>query len=65
MHTRKTPLAARELGITYSHLIRLLRNDRLAPPGRDSSGDYLWSDNDLERVRQVLAKGRRRAKAAK
>jgi hypothetical protein len=59
MPYRKTPRAARELGITYSHLMSLLRYGRLAPPERDDSGDYLWTDADLERARQALADGRR------
>jgi hypothetical protein len=52
---RKTPVAARELGITYTKLIGLIRYGRLEPPGRDTSGDYVWTDADLERARQLLA----------
>jgi hypothetical protein len=59
MARRKTPVAARELGISYHQLIGLIRYDKIAPPDRDSSGDYLWSDADLERVRSTLATMRR------
>jgi hypothetical protein len=57
---RKTPVAARELGVPYHVLIGLLRYDKLEPPGRDSSGDYIWLDSDMERARRALSAGRRR-----
>ena len=44
---RKTPAAARELGIPYTRLVNWLRSGRLAPPGRDTSGDYVWTDDDM------------------
>jgi hypothetical protein len=50
----KTPAAARELGTTYHRLIGLLRFGKITPPGRDSSGDYVWSQRDLERARRAL-----------
>jgi DNA-binding transcriptional MerR regulator len=56
---RKTPVAARELGITYHRLMGLLRHGKIAPPDRDSSGDYLWTDADLDRARQALAAAQR------
>lgn len=59
MAYRKTPVAARELGISYSQLIGLLRYCKIDPPGRDTSGDYVWTDGDLERARQALAIMRR------
>jgi hypothetical protein len=60
---RKTTVAARELGVPYYTLIGLLRYGKIEPPGRDSSGDYLWTDADLVRARQALAAGRRKAVA--
>ena len=61
MSYRKTPVAARELGITYHRLIGLIRFGKLDPvPARDSSGDYIWSDTDLERARRALAVDLRR-----
>jgi hypothetical protein len=51
----KTPAAADQLGITYHRLIGLIRFRKIIRPERDSSGDYLWADADLERARQALA----------
>jgi hypothetical protein len=51
----KTPEAARTLGVTYHRLMGLLRFRRISPlPEKDSSGDYLWAQADLERARQAL-----------
>jgi hypothetical protein len=52
----KTPAAADKLGVSYHRLIGLLRFRKIEPPARDSSGDFVWSDADLERVRKALAK---------
>ena len=52
---RKTPVAARESGISYTRLMDLMRYGHLAPPGRDSSGHFIWTDADMERIRQALA----------
>ena len=60
MGFRKTPVAARELGITYHRLIGLVRYGKIDPPSRDTSGDYQWADADLERARQALTASRRR-----
>jgi hypothetical protein len=57
---RKTPQAAQLLGITYWHLLSLLRAGKLAPPGRDSSGHYLWADADLEAAKRAIGTDRRR-----
>jgi hypothetical protein len=51
----KTPAAARELGVPYSHLVSLLRYGKVVPPQKDSSGDYLWSEADLSAARRALA----------
>jgi hypothetical protein len=59
----KTPVAARELGVSYHRLIGLIRFEKIAPPGRDSSGDYAWGAEDLERARRALDAGRRRQEA--
>jgi hypothetical protein len=55
MTYQKTPAVADQLGISYSRLINLLRTRRLDPPQKDTSGDYVWSPEDVERARQVLA----------
>jgi hypothetical protein len=54
MRFLKTPALARELGVPYWRLINLLRFDKIVPPARDSSGDFLWSDADIMRARQAL-----------
>jgi hypothetical protein len=51
----KTPVAARTLGVSYHQLISLIRFGKIQPPERDSSGDYLWADSDLERAREAFA----------
>ena len=60
MSYRKTPVAARELGETYHRLMGLIRFNKIKPPERDSSGDYVWTDEDLARAREALQVGRRR-----
>jgi hypothetical protein len=57
---RKTKDAARELGMTITRLRGMLETQKIAPPRKDSSGDYVWDDADLDRVRQAAAVDRRR-----
>jgi hypothetical protein len=59
------PQAARTLGVTYHQLIGLLRFNKMPPPSRDTSGDYLWTADDLERARQTLRSARYRSPCAK
>jgi hypothetical protein len=59
MRFLKTPVAVLELGTTYHKLIGLIRFGKIDPPGRDSSGDYLWTDADLARARKALDAARR------
>lgn len=60
MLPRKSPTAAVELGISYHQLINLLRSRKITPPQKDSSGDYLWSDDDLAAARLALTLSERR-----
>jgi hypothetical protein len=60
----KTPIAARTLGLRYHQLIGLLRYGHIDPPGKDSSGDYVWTEADIERARQALAARQRRTAGA-
>ncbi len=54
----KTPAAARKVGISYTRLIGLMRYDKVAPPERDTSGDFVWTDADLlAAYRYCLATG--------
>jgi hypothetical protein len=60
MTYRKTTAAARELGISYTRLIGLMRYGKITPPERDTSGDYVWTDDDLARARRALTATRRK-----
>jgi hypothetical protein len=58
----KTPAAARALGVTYHILRGLIRFYKLDPlPQRDSTGDFVWFPEDMERARVLLASHRRPA----
>ena len=59
---KKTSEVARELGIKITKLYSLIRLGNIQRPPTDASGDMWWSSDDVERVRQVLAAGRRRVK---
>jgi hypothetical protein len=60
LHHLKTTAAARALGVSYAVLYGLLRDGKIDPPPRDSSGDYVWLPGDVERARSALAaRGRR------
>jgi hypothetical protein len=50
----KTPIAARRLNVPYSRLMSLLRYGKIDPPQKDSSGDYLWTEEDLVAARHAL-----------
>jgi hypothetical protein len=56
----KTPAVARELGISYQTLRNLLRRDQINPhPQRDSSLDFIWFPEDIERARVAVATRRK------
>jgi len=57
---RKSREAAEYLGISYYTLFELLRGHHLAPPKKDGSGDYIWTDADVERARHALTVRRHR-----
>jgi hypothetical protein len=52
----KTPIGADQLRYPSYRLLNLLSYRRIARPARDSSGDYLWSADDLERARVAVLK---------
>jgi hypothetical protein len=56
---RKTTAAAAELGERYYTLLNLVRYQKVPAPAKDSSGDFIWSDEDLERARIALRTSRR------
>lgn len=51
---RKTPAVAKELGIRYSRIVSALRYGKLDPPGKDTSGDFVWTDADVARLKEAL-----------
>ena len=55
----KTKAVADLIGITYHRLFELIRSNKIPPPQKDSSGDYIWCEQDIERARQALAARRR------
>lgn len=58
----KTTTVADQLGVPYYRLFDLLRSRQIAPPAKDSSGDYVWTEADVERARAAIqARLRRRA----
>jgi hypothetical protein len=59
MLPRKTLSPRVKRGITLPRLYCPIRNGKLAPPAKDSSGDYVWLDEDMERLFQVLDGARR------
>lgn len=61
----KTPIAARQLKIPYSRLMSLLRYGKIPAPHKDSSGDYLWAENDLAAARRALEDRSNRKSLAK
>jgi hypothetical protein len=59
----KTPVAADLIPCTYTQLVGLLRYRKIEPPQRDSSGDFIWTEADLDRARKALAAQRKPRKA--
>ena len=51
---RLTGAAAREIGEPFYRLAYLVRSGKVVPSARDSSGRYLWRDEDLARAREAL-----------
>jgi hypothetical protein len=60
----KSRALADQLGITYYRLMELMRSGKLKAPQKDSSGDFVWSEDDVQRAREALAMGRRRKTGA-
>jgi hypothetical protein len=48
-------------GATYYRLVSALRSGKLdPPPAKDCSGDFAWTEADVEWARQALARDLRR-----
>jgi hypothetical protein len=56
----KSSQVIRLLGISYYRLVSTLRSGKMEPPARDFSGDFIWLEADIERLRAALAVDRRR-----
>jgi hypothetical protein len=56
----KTGAVAKELSIPMSRLRSLIVTGRLDAPAKDSSGDFIWRNEDIERARAALQVDRRR-----
>lgn len=54
MPFEKTTCVARQLGISYWRLLGFIRSGRLAPPPKDTSGDYVWSRAQIQAVRRLI-----------
>lgn len=50
-----TPEAAKQLGVTYWTLISAMRCERVTPPQKDRSGNFIWSPADIARARKALS----------
>lgn len=59
----KSGAVAELLGIPYYTLFELMRAKRLQPPQKDSGGQFVWTEADLERARLAVAE--RQARRAK
>jgi hypothetical protein len=60
----KTSDVMRQEGVGYWWLMTRIRSGKLPPPRKDSSGDFVWSDEDIARVRQLKALPKRQRRAA-
>jgi hypothetical protein len=59
----KSRAAADQLHVSYWQLFNLLRTNQLQPPAKDTSGDFVWMPEDIERARLTLAARRAKRKA--
>jgi hypothetical protein len=62
--TYKTPQVAATLKTTVATLYAMLRAQKIAPPRKDYSGDFVWEEDDVARARAALGIDLRRRKAA-
>jgi hypothetical protein len=55
MERHKTSFVVAHLNSNFSRIGYLIRTGRVHP-ARDESGDYVWSDANIEQARVALAK---------
>jgi hypothetical protein len=53
--TLKTSEVVTLLKVPYYRIDYLLRAGRVSRPARDGSGDFVWSEQDVDRLRRELA----------
>jgi hypothetical protein len=51
----KTAEVITHLETTHHKLWGLFRSNKIRPPAKDISGDYVWTDQDVENARRALA----------
>jgi hypothetical protein len=56
----KTPAMCRQEKIGYYVVAGMLRSGRIDPSQKDSSGDYVWTAADIDRLRKALAERKSR-----
>jgi hypothetical protein len=56
---RTTQEAAGIVGTSYHNLFAMIRCRKIPRPAKNSSGDYLWTSEDIERARQAMRIDRR------
>lgn len=61
---KTTAEVAAELDLPQTTVASWIRLGRLQPPAKSRSGNYLWTDADTERLRQLAEQRRRPAAAA-
>lgn len=54
MRYRKTNAVARLLKMNFGTLNNIVRQKRIPAPERTTDGTYLWSEQDVENVRELL-----------
>ena len=64
INCKKTREVARDAGCAPSHITYFLRAGKLAPPQKDASGDYCWSESDIDALRRLLLACRRKGTVA-
>jgi len=58
--SQKTPEAVASIGKRGFNLLALVRDGRIPPPRKDSSGHYWWSSADIENARRAFEKSQSR-----
>jgi hypothetical protein len=56
---KKTREVCKLLKVSYNRVVCALRAEKLPAPSKDISGDYAWSQKDIEALRKALAVDRR------